>query len=506
MKPSSVGMAARPARESSPSSATAHLGGEGRLWLLVALLLGAARFLFLGRWSLWYDEVVTLADAFTGLASGDLHNPLGYRAIRAVLALRGGLPDELGLRLLPALVGWLCIPLTYWCFLPLEEQGGGPDRGGAQGRRGRAAGLAALLVAVSTWALYWSQNARFYTLAQAVSLIGSGLLLRGLFGGSALRAGSGMVIAGAAASLHLSAALVFGALAVSPLLLLPLRGGFDPRTRRVVLGIVLVLLLALLIGHRWAWQAWRTYLVSKSIPPGLAAKLASLAHFVASLGFFVTPLLATALLVGAGGALRRQEIRELLPLTVVVVGILAAACAALFGRVTAQYAFAFLPWIAWVAARPAVVARTRAGAIAWAALLVLPAAVDQGLFLTLRHGERPRWREAVELVWSRREAQDLVLMMAAPIGEHYLAPDATDLRRPTIVGWIDKWRPDLARRWYERSRNVWIVLQPENLEDWGRHDREALQAFLESECHLIRRFPVPALGRDLSVEVYYLPG
>jgi hypothetical protein len=428
VKPFSVGMDARPIRERVSTPRVSWGQREGWLWLLLALLLGSGRFLFLGRWSLWYDEVVTLADAYTGLGTGGLHNPLGYLAIRGVLALRGGVADELGLRLLPAIGGWLCIPLTYWCFLPLESDARA---------KGRRAGLAACLVAASTWALYWSQNARFYTLAQAVSLLGSGLVLRGLFAGSRQSVAlAGVAVAAAAASLHLSSALLFGALVVAPAGLLRLRDGFEERARRTVIAMSILLVVGLLIGHRWAWDAWRTYLVSKPVPPGLGAKVASLAHGTASLGFFVTPLLATGFAVGAVMALRSRGLRDLFPVLVVVVGIGAAGVAALFGRVTAQYAFAFLPWIAYVAASPAARASTRAGSLGWAAVLLLPACVEQGLFLGLRHGERPRWREAVELVWNRREPQDLLLMMAAPIGEHYLAPERIDLRRPKIAGWM----------------------------------------------------------------------
>ena len=41
----------------------------------------------------------------------------------------------------------------------------------------------------------WSQNARFYTLSQAISLVGASLVLRGLASGSAARTVIGLAIA-----------------------------------------------------------------------------------------------------------------------------------------------------------------------------------------------------------------------------------------------------------------------------------------------------------------------
>ena len=60
--------------------------------------------------------------------------------------------------------------------------------------------------------MYWSQNARFYTMAQFISLAGAALVLRGLWRGRAWLAALGLAIAGSAALLHPSAGLMLPAL------------------------------------------------------------------------------------------------------------------------------------------------------------------------------------------------------------------------------------------------------------------------------------------------------
>ena len=65
------------------------------MWLALALAVGLARFWRLGLWSLWYDEGLTLADAY----HSDLgYNALGYHLIRMTAEAFGSPPTEFSLR------------------------------------------------------------------------------------------------------------------------------------------------------------------------------------------------------------------------------------------------------------------------------------------------------------------------------------------------------------------------------------------------------------------------
>lgn len=452
--------------------------GGGGVCLALALALGLLRFFQLGEWSLWYDEVITLADSHHG--TENLYNPLGYLAIRGTVALLGGTPDEFSLRFLPALLGWLSVPLTYWAFRPFAG--------------GRRAGLAALLVALSAWSLYWSQNARFYTMAQVTTLIGSGLYLRGFFQFSLVRVLLGALIVGAAAVLQLQAALLFGALVLTPWVLHLTGFKLDPRTRKAALALLGLAALGALVRVTWLFGVWATYQREKADT--------SIVGFALSTGFYVTPILGTGFLVGAVQSFRDRDRSAVFATLVVVVGVLAAIVLSIFARVTAQYVFVLLPWIALVAAWPVGGLRAPAPRCAYALLLALPALANTGLYFSVRHGERPRWRDAYLYAWNSHEEGDLVMGMAAAIGEYYIHPGHTDLRNPEVISWLDKHRGTLPARWVRHDRRAWIVIQPENLKDWKSADREAFRRFLQEECRLMRRFPAPAEGRDLSVEVW----
>lgn len=485
------------------SSAGASAAASGLVAL--ALGLGLVRFFRLGHWSLWYDEVLTWADAHHGVLEGGQYNPLGYRAIRLVVELLGGVPSEFSLRLLPALCGWMAIALTAWAFSPLI------------GRRGAA--WAALLVAVSSWEVYWSQNARFYTLAQMVGLLGAGLVVRGFLRGGSVRVIGGALLVAAGALLQLQSALLLAALLVAPLLVralaldLPEAGARGRRTFR------LLVLLALVAGSPWTWSVFSTYAASKGMDGGLGVRLGSVAHFLLTTGRYVTPLLGVGFLYGAWTIVRRRDGTAALALAVVLAGCTAAGIAALGATVSAQYVFVFLPWIAAVACAPLNEAYTWGSGVGsgpegsraraprrmtsvYGLLLLVPALVDVGLYLTLRQGERERWREAWELVLAERRPGELVAGMAAPIGEFYLDPTATDLRHPRTVAWLDKYRAGLPSAWRAFDRRQWLVFRPDSLATWEDADRASFERLLRHEGRLVRRFDVDAPGRDLAVEVW----
>ena len=183
----------------TPGPANRGVDRGARTLLALALLLGLVRFWRLGTWSLWIDEALTLSDSVHG---GSFKNFLGYGLIGIYLDQLAERPSEFALRLPSAVLGWLSLPLTAWAFWPLV------------GRRAAAAGT--LLLAVSSWHVYWSQNARFYTLALVLSVLGSGLTVRGLLRNRLGLLAGGLAIAAAAGLAHPGAFTLLPVLIVAP--------------------------------------------------------------------------------------------------------------------------------------------------------------------------------------------------------------------------------------------------------------------------------------------------
>ena len=452
-------------------------------WLCAsALVLGLVRFWRLGDWSLWLDEVYTWGDAH-GAGMG---NPAGYRFVRAVVEALGEGPTETALRLAPAVAGFLCVPLTAWAFHPLAGR--------------RRAWLAALVVSASAWQVQWAQTARFYTMAQLVSLAGSGVALRGAITGRGARWAAGLLVAAVGAIFHPLAALLCASLAVAGVALPPGDVPGDRRTiRRASLGLVVLGLAASPIAFTRFWQE---YAASKAV--GDAA--AGLQHFVLATGACMTP---GVLLLALGGAIVGFVRRDRRAGFLTVVCLMNAALLALASTravVTAQYAFTLFPWVALVGAWPVGlrgISSRRWRAFAWSGLAVLPLLVGLILYVTVEHGQRGRWREAVALVDELRDPTDLIASTPAVVPEFYLTgANETEVRHSDVVLQIDRWGPDRLEPWLRSGRDGWVIVRNDYMQQMTGPQRARVRRLLEDECSLVERFTAPTLGRDLSIDVW----
>ena len=450
-----------------------------RLLLALALLVGLTRFLRLGDWGLWVDEAHTLHDAMWLLPGSPPDYPLGYIAVRAMIELTGS-TSEAVLRFFPALCGFLSIPLCAWALLPAL----GPTRSSAS----------ALLLAVSSWHLFWSQNARSYTFALVLSLIGGGLWLRGVLQPDRRALAGGLAAGAAAAFAHPSAALLLPAWLLAPMIVGPL--GARLRQRPPALLLLGTALLGALVLGGWVASVWNTY---ENVKGGT-----SVLHFVSTTGWYMTPGYLLGAVVGAWLAWRARNGEELMLAVVVALVCLGASAAALFAKVAAQYVFVVLPWVVAVATVPLAFIHRPALRTAWMLLLSLPPAIDSALYFAVRHGDRPRWKEAFARVFEERGPEDLVFGMHAPVGEYYLNPGATWLRSQRSLLRLDETLLGAAEPWLRRGRKLWVVLAPEDLKDWSRAARESLLELLEQEGRKAAVFPVPWTPRDMVVEVWVL--
>ena len=478
-------------RRSAAPPGTAHPRPPERstwAWILgAALLLGLVRFVRLGEWSLWIDEAHTLHDALARSGAAPEAYPLGYMLTAAFVGLCGGSTEEWVLRLGPAVLGWLALPLAFWAFAPFAG-------------RERAAAVA-LLLAVSPWHIFWSQSARAYTLAADLSLLGGGLVLRGLFTAGPTLLLPGLLITASAAFAHPSGALLLPAWIVAPLVLGPLKPVPELRRRSIWL-LCAVGALALLAIAGWGREVWEQYQGSKA--RSLAQMLSSVEHLAKTTGYYFTPLASAAAVWGAWIAWRRRAAVDLLAVLLCLLVLALAVAAATRVVVSAQYVFALLPWFFLLATAP-----LRAHALpsprlrlAGLGLLVLPMLVETGLYLSVRHGDRPRWREAYAAAFEHKGPNDLVLGMMGPVGERYLDPSRRDVRSQRAMVTLSAYQSGVPEPWLRTDRRVWLVVNHEDLASWPREEREAFSAYLREECRAVERFRVPLTPRDLDVVLY----
>ena len=482
-----------PAGQAGGTSSGALGGASG--WTLAvlaaALTMGLLRFVRLGQWSLWLDEVFTWGDAHEAIGRD---NALGYGVIRWTVDLLGGDPSEAALRLAPALAGYLAIPLTYWAFAPL---GGG-----------LRAATAALVLALSAWEIQWSQTARFYTMVQALGLLGGGLAIRGMLNQRALVTVMGIGVAGLGVFFHLQGALIAAAIGAAAFVFPPVQ---TPQAKRSVRLSFLALALPGLLVFPFAWSVFQKYVHKKAVDDPIAG----VAHFALTTGSFVTPTIAAAALGAWLLALRRRDAIPSFVGAVAVLGGLTLACLAAMAKVSAQYAFGLFPWIAVLAAWPMggpvskgwESSKKPSGApaarLSWLLILVAPLLSQSAVYFTVGNGQRAKWREAIEVVASRRKSTDVIVGAPAPVVEFYLTGgNETDVRHHDVVVQLDRFRPRPYEAIMREGRRAWFVVRNDYSLSLSKADRDSFAHFLSARCRMVENFPVHVEARDLSVTVW----
>jgi mannosyltransferase len=122
----------------------------------VTLLSALLRFYKLGEWSFWYDEIFSVNRALIHFSDPvslitnlprTLWLPISLITSNVFLQYFG--VSEWSARLASAIIGTLSIPIFYLAVRKFLGSG--------------VAVIVVLLLAVSPWHIFWSQNARFYT-------------------------------------------------------------------------------------------------------------------------------------------------------------------------------------------------------------------------------------------------------------------------------------------------------------------------------------------------------
>lgn len=209
------------------------------------MVLGMGVRLFrLGQWSFWPDEIFSFGARADGFNDSVLLRSLATDLIAWTVRVLG--PSEWNARLVPALIGIATIPLLY---LVLRRCLSFPG-----------ALFTILLLALSPWHVYWSQNARFYTLLFLFFNLGLLLFYRGIEEDRPWYLAAALVLFGLAARERLVALLGMPALAVYLVLLLVLRferpPGLNWRNMAVFFGPALAAGSVLLLPYAANLDAW----------------------------------------------------------------------------------------------------------------------------------------------------------------------------------------------------------------------------------------------------------
>ncbi len=390
---------------------------DRQLWVLlgITMIAAALRLLRLGEWSFWVDEAHTWRDATMPASifwdSNRGWYPLSYQILR--WWLDSGFVTHHS-------EGWLRLPFAFFGILsvPLLALVGNMLVGRS------AALLAALMLAVNPWHIYFSQNARSYVLVFFFALLGAGVFWLSVVRRSWLLLCAAIVLVVLGVMSHPTAGLLFAPMATYAWLA---QRKLDSRS---LLRTGLVLLAAVLVAQALSTvPPFHEFVRAKSDP--------SLLHLLQTVAFYFRPSLLLVAIVGVWLLLQTRLQGRILFLSCwVIVPLLAlGVLGTSLVKVTARYAFCTLPAVLLLCGAASVrigeVLHQSIGRVAnWGRLLpalVLPAIVCLDmvaydfLYFTVQRGDRGQWRDVAEHVQrTNGSGRMLVLTINEPTMQFYL--------------------------------------------------------------------------------------
>lgn len=447
-------------------------------YLVLAFITGGAallRFYKLGEWSFWIDEVFNInyaKELWGGISITDQPS-----LILISLLLRNTEINHFTARLVPTLIGILTIPLLYF---PIRKMFGST-----------VALLAVLLIALSPWHLYWSQNSRFYSSLMLFYALAMFYFYFALEEDRPLYFVLSIVFFGLAFLERAVAgywAMVMGIYIVS-LFLLPFgRPAGLSRRNLLALGVPVVL-----------------FLVYQVVAVGMLGQEPFYAGFVeAFIGYNHNPVrvflsivydLGLPLFLVAGMSMlyllwNRNRAGMFLAVNAVIPVVILVAISP-FTQSFSRYVFVTLP--AWAVLAAIAVAELlnyvskegRLLALAVLIILLADSFSQDILYYAYQNGNRPDWAGAFQQVKEQMKPGDQVVTTRIDIGEYYLQQD---------VHWTQGLDPDDV---VAAGQRTWFVIDNRT----GFVSPE-LAEFLAAETRMVGVRDVYIPGKTMMMRVY----
>lgn len=470
-------------RQTVPSSSgnllTAALAsGKVQLILVAGITLFAAllRFYKLGAWSFWGDEILSVVNIDDGFNYNILRQSLGLSLIQVAISKLG--VTEWSARLAPALIGVFSIPILY---LPIRRVTGSA-----------VALLAVLFLALSPWHLYWSQNARYYTLLLLFYTLALLTFFIGVEEDRPLYLLLSLLFLGLAARESLLALFLAPVLGAYMLLLVLLPFQKPPSFRHLPrLGLLLVPLLLFAVIFAWPYlrnlPAWfRGFGRVNNSPIWIAAGV-----------IYYVRLVTVCFAAGSAIYLITRKPRDrsarvgLLLILSAVIPVAALMLLSTFHYTANRYVFITLvSWLLLAAIGIDALIRHTTDRARWLAvaallLLLIDPLGEALLYYNYQNGNRDDWRAAFAYVEERMAPGDRVVVSHQQLAGYYLGLNTAPFSRI-----------DLSQL-HDANSTTWLI---EDLTVAELHP-EAYH-WLRNEAQLVAVFDVSVQARIYLLRVY----
>lgn len=449
--------------------------------LLLTIISAAIRFYKLGEWSFWVDEMFTLKDALDP-ARGfhGMTYPLSYILIGASMHHFG--VSEWAARLVPAIFGIATPAMVY--LLSRKQFGEVPSI------------IAAALIAISPWHLYWSQMARFYTMTVFFSTASILMLHKAFEENKKWYAAAAGVLMVLATLSHYSALLTFIAsivyVATLKLLKWPKPAGFNRMNLLIYFGPFI--LGAIAVGAK-AVALLSIYAGGHPTGTKIANPVNGALYMIFSIIYRLEPAAALLGLTGAWIGISRRDRSTLIALCGAVIPAALLVIAGAMSHAENRYAFVMLPPAALLAGT-AVSAiwstlREKSRVIAFAACLSLALPLlqhDMSYFSKVSNGERWNYRASADYLKSHAKKGDVVYSAMPFSLAYYLQGTGIEVKDLNIGKGISY-----------PEKGSWLVMEDSTR---GTSVPRELHGWIEKNCTISANFSASSATTDYGLTVY----
>jgi mannosyltransferase len=442
----------------------------------ITLLACALRFYKLGEWSFWIDEIYTIVN------TRYLHEwpiprlPIYLVMIRSALEVFG--TSEWSARFVPALIGSVTIPLLYFPVRRMFTPG--------------VALLAVLLLAISPWHIYWSQNARFYTLLLLLYSAGSFLFFFGFEKGKKFYLIASVVLFVLVIRERISGfffvPVIFAYILISSSIRLSLRRAASLKTMALITIPIFLyagydLIRVFFLGE-YSYFAFFLDLFFDEANQGPFRLLLAIIYRIG------IPMIILGSIGGIYLAFQKHRAGLFIFLSAVVPPILLVVMSNFMFTVD-RYIFIALPfWAILTAYVLYTMYRQSAGfqkflSLGVIALVLVTFMGENFLYFGDQQGSRPNWREAYNYIEANKSDRDLIASTRSQIGEYYLEGRNVSIN-------------NLDENAILRSNNkVWFLIDEES-----GYIKPDLHRWILENAALEEVIEVRIPGKSLNIRIY----
>ncbi len=454
--------------------------------LICIVSIGALlRFWSLGQWSFWIDEVLTVLDAKEFSLSNSPINPIPYIAAKFSVfiseklsfLIEGG--EEWDNRLIFCIAGILSIPIIFSLGQTLYNS--------------RVGLLATAFVALSSWHLFWSQNARSYIFTFLFAALTAWFFYRSLENDSTLLTICALFSCICLILSHLLAAAIVPALAVYATLRL-----LEERNRKRWINLLLffvpfalpVLMLALpqirgYVSSGWGHNEWGrspiyivlTLVQGVSIPIAVTAFFAAIVNPHDRATRFLMCFAGVPLVLLLIASQFQNVAGYYLFWTTPAYFILAAvACTYLWEAVTADKYNLFKALLP--------------------CLLIVVLLSQNYLYFRFENGGRPKWREAFEVIKVKRKPTDQ-LVLSEPEMTRYYMPTSESIDVDKLV----KDKVSFEKEWESSDgKRIWFIV---DVASFNVFDADmTVRNWIRKRGRMIETLPAFSRAKDRTIHIY----